>query len=250
MFKNIWKIYRDLKKACDLDQLTPNLLKDAANEIAPSLAYIINLSLITSTVPTDWKKAKVSLFYEYGSTTELENYRTISVLLTASKIMEREVQRKLFEFLDETKLLSKHQFGFQKKKSTELAAIVLLDQVRLAVDNGNLVGACFIDLQKAFDTISHNNLISKLERYDVKDRDLDWFKSFLFNWQIRVYQNGGLSEEKPVYTGVPQGSVLGPLLFVLFFNDISSHLKYSKIVKYADDTVIFCENSRLPTIER
>ena len=95
--------------------------------------------------------------------------------------MEREVQRKLFEFLDETKLLSKHQFGFQKKKSTELAAIVLLDQVRLAVDNGNLVGACFIDLQKAFDTISHNNLISKLERYDVKDRDLDWFKSFLFN---------------------------------------------------------------------
>ena len=81
--------------------------------------------------------------------------------------MVREVHRQLFEFLDETKLISKHQFGFQKKKSTELAAIALLDQVRLAVDNGNLLGTCFIDLQKAFDTISHNKLISKFERYSV-----------------------------------------------------------------------------------
>ena len=83
----------------------------------------------------------------------------------------------------------------------------------------------------------------------MRDKELDWFKSYLFNRQIRVYQNGSLSEEKPVYTGVPQGSIPGPLLFVLFFNDISSHLKYSKIVKYAGDTAIFCENGRLPTIE-
>ena len=114
----------------------------------------------------------------------------------------------------------------------------MLDQVRLAVDNGNLVGACFIDLQEAFDTISHIKQISKFERYGVRDKKLDWFKSYLFNRQIRGYQNGSFSEEKPVYTNVPQGSILRPLLFVLFFNDISSHLKYSKIVKYADDTVL------------
>ena len=120
--------------------------------------------------------------------------------------------------------------------------------MRLAVI-GNLVGACFIDLQKTFDTISHNKLISKLELYGVRDKEVDWFKSYLFNRQTRVYQNGSLSEEKPVSTGVPQGSILGPLLFVLFFNDISNYLKYSKIAKYADDTVIFCESGRLPKID-
>ena len=127
--------------------------------VAPSLTYIINLSLTTSTVPTYWKKAKVS-----------PKYRFVSVV---SKIMEREVHRQLYEFLDETKLISKRQFGFQKKKSTKLAAIALLDEVRLGVDNGNLVGACFIDLKKPFDNISHNKLISKLERYRARDKELD-----------------------------------------------------------------------------
>ena len=115
--------------------------------VAPSLTYIINLSLTTSTVPTYWKKAKVSPTYRFGSTTELENYRSISFVSVVSKIMEREVHRQLYEFLDETKLISKRQFGFQKKKSTKLAAIALLEQVRLGVDNGNLVGAFFIDLK-------------------------------------------------------------------------------------------------------
>ena len=95
-------------KACDLDQLPPNLLKDPANEIAPSLTYIIYLSLTTSAVPTDCKKANVSPIYKSGSTTELENYHPISVLPIASKIMEREVHRQLFEFLGETKLISRH----------------------------------------------------------------------------------------------------------------------------------------------
>ena len=155
----------------------------------------------------------------------------------------------MHEFLDESKLISKHQFGFQKTKSTELAAIALLGQVRLAVDNGNLVGTSSIDLQKAFDTISHNKLISKLELYGARDKELDWFKSCLFNQQIRVYQNGSLSEKKPVYISVPHRSILGLLLFVMFFNDISNHLKYSTIMKYVDDTVIFCENGRLPIID-
>ena len=145
--------------------------------------------------------------------------------------MEPEVHRQLYEFPDKAKVISKQQFGFQKKKLTEFAAIALPDQVRLAVDNGNLVDACFVDLQKDFDTISHKKPISKLERYDVRDKEPDWFKSYLFNRQIQVYQNVSLSEGKLIYTGVPQSSILGHLLFVLFVNDISSHHRYKKIVK-------------------
>ena len=141
--------------------------------VAPSLTYIINLSLTTSTVPTYWKKAKVPPKYRFGSTTELENYRSISFVSVVSKIMEREVHCQLYEFLGETKLISKRQFGFQKKKSTKLAAIALLDQITLGVDNGNLVDVCFIDLKKPFDNISHNKLISKLERYRATDKELD-----------------------------------------------------------------------------
>ena len=149
--ESVQKYLKNLQRAeaCGLDQLPPNLLKDAANEIAPSLTYIINLSLTTSTVPTDRKKTKVSPIYKSGSTTELENYRSISVLSIISKIMEREVHRQLYEFLDETKLISKHQFRFEKKKLTELAAIASVHQVRLAVDNGILVGTLY-RLTKSF----------------------------------------------------------------------------------------------------
>lgn len=100
--------------------------------------------------------------------------------------------------------------------------------IRQRVDAGQLVGACLIDLSKAFDTINHNKLISKFECYGIRDRELEWFKSYLFNRRIRVSIDGVLSEERPVHTGVPQGSILGPLLFVIFFNDIEQQLKHCK----------------------
>ena len=153
------------------------------------------------------------------------------------------------KFLEEGKLISQFQYGFQRGKSTELAAMSLLDQIRTDVDAGQLVGACFIDLSKAFDTISHNKLVSKLESYGIRDEELEWFKNYLFNRHIQVCFDGVLSQQQPVYTGVPQGSILGPLLFVIFFNDIVERLNYSKIIKYADDTVIFCANRDIHTIE-
>ena len=154
------------------------------------------------------------------------------------------------QFLEEGKLISKFQHGFQRKKSTEFAAISLLDQIRTDVDAGKLVGACFIDLTKAFDNLSHNKLLSKLENYGIRDKELEWFKDYLFNRHIKVCFNGVLSQQQPVHTGVPQGSILGPLLFVLFFNDIVECLNYSKIVKYADNTVIFCSDKNIHSIEK
>ena len=164
--------------------------------------------------------------------------------------MEKEVHHQFMSFLEEEKLISPFQFGFRKGKSTELAAISLIDDIRQQVDSGHLVGACFLDLSKAFDTISHNKLISKLESYGVNDLELDWFKNYLFNRRIQVSYDNALSEEKSSFTGVPQGSILGPLLFVVFFNDIVLNLKHSKIIKYADDTVIYFGHQDFIVIEK
>ena len=131
----------------------------------------------------------------------------------------------------------------------ELAATALIDEIRMEVDAGQLVDACFIDLSKAFDTISHNKLINKLESYGIRDTKQEWFRNYLFNRHIRVCFNGALSNEQPVYSGVPQGSILGPLLFVMLFNDIVQQLENSKIIKYADDTVIFCADKDINKIE-
>ena len=166
-------------------------------------------------------------------------------------IMEREVQSQLYDYLEEGKLISDFQFGFRKGKSTEQAILALLDNIRNSVDSGKLVGGCFIDLSKAFDTISHRKLLEKLERYGVQDKELEWFRKYLFDGHISLCFDGVLSEKRSVFTGVTQGSILGPLLFVIFFNDIAENLIHLKIVIYADDTVtvIFCESKKLEEME-
>ena len=163
--------------------------------------------------------------------------------------MEREVHSQLYNYIEEGKLISDSQFDFRKGKSTEQAILTILDNIRNSVDSGKLVGGCFIDPSKAFDTTSHRKLLQKLECYGVQDKELEWFRNYLFDRHIRVCFDGVLSEKRPVFTCVPQGSILGSLLFVIFFNDITENLIHSKIVIYADNTVIFCESKKLEEIE-
>ena len=118
------------------------------------------------------------------------------------------------------------------------------------MDSGKLVGACFLDLSKAFDTLSHSKLLTKLESYGVSNNELEWFKDYLFNCRVLVSYENQMSDEKVILSGVPQGSILGPLLFVIFFNDIVGELKFSGIIKYTDDTVIFFGHKNFIIMEK
>ena len=161
------EVEQDLKsikrgKSTGTDNLPPGLLKDAACRLSASLAYLINLSLQTGTFPTDWKQTKILPIHKSGSLSSFENFRPISILPVLSKTIEKAVHRQVIALLEDKKLISQPQFGFRTKLSTELAATLLFDNIRQHVDEGNLVGATFIDLSKAFNTISHSNLLKEI----------------------------------------------------------------------------------------
>ena len=197
------------------------------------------MSLSTGVFPMDWKCSKLLPIYKSGAQDNIEHYRPISVIPAISKVIEKIAHRQLSSYLEESNVLSDCQFGFRHKRSTELAATLFVDNVKRKVNEGKLVGAIFIDLSKAFDTLSHAKLITKLQSYGIHGIELDWFQDYLFNRSQRVQYENSLSTEQKVTGGVPQGSIIGPLLFILFYNDFPSCLKHSKAVIYADDTVIY-----------
>ena len=227
------------KKATGCDGLPASFLKDSKDSIKNPLCHIINLSIVNGIVPTEWKTARIVPIHKSGSRTLFDNYRPISILPTISKIIEKIVHKQLVTFLEENKLIYRHQFGFRSHMSTEQAATLFLDSIRLNVDKGNLVGACFIDLSKAFDTISHSKLLAKLPKYGIHDRELDWFTDYLFGRKAIVQFDQTQSDDFVMCSGVPQGSILGPLLFLIIFNDLTDVIKHSKVIKYADDTVLY-----------
>ena len=226
------------------------MLKDCAHVISKPISHIINLSIKTSTVPSIWKSAKVTPIHKSGDTNSPENYRPISVLPTLSKIMEKAVHSQLSGYLESNQLLHECQFGFRKRKSTKLAATYFCDQIRKEMDGGKLTGCVYIDLSKAFDTIGHALLINKLKCYGVQGAELEWFTDYLFGRTQFIDLLNEQSGETTIECGVPQGSILGHLLFIVFFNDLADKIQTAKIVKYADDTVIFFSSKNLYDIEK
>ena len=247
----ILKELRNLKrrKASGLDNFPPGLLKDAALVLTKPLTFIINLSLETGVVPSEWKVAKVIPLYKSGSQAEIDNYRPISILPTLSKILEKIVYKQLMAHLERHNLLFEYQFGFRPNRSTELAVTYFTDFIRKEADSSKATGAVFIDLTKAFDTISHSIMLSKLSHYGASDMELQWLTDYLFLRKQIVHFNGVFSEPNPINAGVPQGSILGPLLFLIFFNDVHSPLRHCKILTYAIDTVIFTSSNDIDAIQ-
>ena len=248
VFKHLKKLSR--KKASGPDDLPPGVLKDVAISIAKPLCHIINISLKYGIVPADFKLGKITPIYKSGSKQEMDNYRPITVLPVCSKIFERCIHTQLLTFLEEKKLLSKTQFGYRKQRNTELAATLLLDNVRRNMDKGHLTGAIFIDLSKAFDTLGHAQIIESLSKHGVKEIEKELFIDYLFNRKQKVCFGKEESTLQPVTCGVPQGSILGPLLFLIVFNDIETTLRHCKIITYADDTVIYASAKTKEEVEK
>ena len=154
------------------------------------------------------------------------------------------------KYLENNNILSKSQFGYRKRHSTELATLLLTDEIGREIDSGKLVGAIFIDLSKAFDTLSHSILISKMQSYGIRGAALQWFTDYLFDRSLMCEVDGQRSEPQSLTCGVPQGSILGPILFLIYFNDFDSCLKHSKVIKFADDTVVYLSRKTQVDIEQ
>ena len=230
-------------KAAGLDGLNGHFLKIAAPSISSILTRIYNRSISIGVFPDSWKIAKVSPLFKSGSLFDRSNYRPISVLATISKVLERHVYASFYTFLTEYDLLTDNQFGFRESRSCELAVTDLTDNILTNMDNSSLNGLLLIDLKKAFDLVDHSTLLFKLSSYGSSPLAMKWFTSYLSDRRQLTSFKGSLSDILPVLTGVPQGSILGPLFFLLFINDLPLHLSHSNSTMFADDTTILASSS-------
>ena len=218
------------------DFISSKLLKFIAPALLSSLTLIINQSLTTGIFPKKLKIAKVIPLHKKESVFLMDNYRPVSLLTSISKVFEKIVHIQVTNYFLENDLFFKSQYGFRAEHSTELAGLELVDRIHSELDKKKYPFAVFMDLSKAFDTLNHSILLKKLEYYGIKGSELSWFQSYLTDRQQYVEMDQKKSSLAPIVTGVPQGSILGPLLFLIYMNDIPSASSFFKFILYADDT--------------
>ena len=226
------------KNSAGFDGISVKLLKRLSSALINPLTLIINQSLVTGIFPKKLKIAKVLPLFKKDDYTIMDNYRPISLLTSITKLFEKVVFTQLNDYFRNNDLFYDSQYGFLKDHSTEYAAMELTDKILKAIDDKNISLAIFMDLSKAFDTLDHGILINKLAHYGIHGTTFQWFSSYLTDRNQYVEIDGVTSNILPLSTGVPQGSILGPLLFLIYTNDIPYCTEYFNFILYADDTTL------------
>ena len=220
------------------DSIHPILLKRCSNALSYPLYLLFNKSLTSATVPNSWKLSNVVPIYKKGSPSDPLNYRPISLTSICSKTLERIVVSSINEYLDHNHILSEQQFGFRSGRSVQDQLLITYEFVTREYDQGKIIDLVLFDFKKAFDLVPHVTLINKLAVLGFRPPLLDWIRDFLARREMRVVVLGSLSSPRMVQSGVPQGSVIGPLLFIIFINHITSGIK-TKYGLFADDLKLY-----------
>lgn len=230
------------------DDISPKVLRHTSSLVSIPLTHIINLSLKTGKFPDQLKIARVIPIYKSGDRREINNYRPISILPAFNKIFEKIISLRLINYLECNNLLTEYQHGFRAHRSTESAILQFINYVYLALEEKKHVAGVFIDLSKAFDTLDHNILVHKLKYLGIRGEPLNLFKSYLIGRKQAVYCNQSYSPLKSIDKGVPQGSVLGPIFFLIYINDIVNVSTNLEFVIYADDTTLLVKDENLDSL--
>lgn len=237
-------------KSPGIDEIRAETLKIIANQITEPLTYLINTSFTEGSFPDTLKKALVKPLFKNGDKLQMSNYRPISILSNISKIFEKIIKVRLGPFFEKYKLISENQYGFREARSTQDALAALLSRVYRALDQSERSLCVFVDLTKAFDTVSHERLICTLENNGIRDKGLELMRSYLTNRDQFVSVDNYKSEPRKLNCGVPQGTVLGPLLFNLYVNNLFNLPLRGEIVSFADDTAVFYRDSSWANLKR
>ena len=227
-----------INKSCGPDDIHPMMLKELAELLASPVATLFNMSIQDGVLPEEWLTAFVSPIFKKGARNLAVNYRPISLTCILCKVLETIVRKRIMEHLLSQGLLSKKQHGFLFGRSTVTQLLKYIDECIDIIVNGGVVDAIYLDFWKAFDTVPHRRLLGKLESYGITDKILHWIEAFLTGRTQVVKVNGVSSKSARVISGIPQGSVLGPLLFVIFINDLLENIDSSGLL-FADDTKLF-----------